>query len=251
VRDGLTVRGYVTKPTGNGPHPLIVLVHGGPHGIYDTWGFDPEAQLFAHHGYAVLQVNFRGSGGRGQEFLAAGYGRWGAEMQDDITDAVRYVVAEGLADPQRICIYGASYGAYSALVGAYRDPDLYRCAVGYAGIYDLPLMFEKGDISELDAGVNFLESALGTNMADLKARSPVYHADRIKARVMLVHGRLDERAPIVHATRMREALIKAGNDPVWRVENREGHGFRSEANRFALYEAMLDFFDANLGVSQD
>ncbi len=246
VRDGLTIRSYVTLPPGTGPHPLIVLVHGGPHGIYDRWGFDPEAQLFARHGYAVLQVNFRGSGGRGQAFLAAGYGKWGIEMQDDITDTVHYVVAEGLADPKRICIYGASYGGYSALVGAYRDPDLYRCAVGYAGIYDLPLMFERGDIPEAEAGVNFLESVLGTDEADLKARSPVYHADRIKASVMLVHGKLDERAPFVHAQRMRQALRDAGKEPRWLVENKEGHGFLSEANRVGFYRALLDFFDANL-----
>ncbi|MGE0625122.1 MAG: alpha/beta hydrolase family protein [Pseudomonadales bacterium] len=247
VRDGLTVRSYLTLPRGAPPHPLIVLVHGGPYGIRDTWEFNPEAQLLAHHGYAVLQVNFRGSGGRGQEFQAAGYGKWGTAMQDDITDTVRYVVREGLADSKRICIYGASYGAYSALVGAYRDPDLYRCAVGYAGIYDLPLLFRTGDISDVEAGVNFLESALGTDEAELKSRSPVYHADRIKAAVMLVHGKLDERAPYEHARRMREALIKTGRDPVWLVENREGHGFRNEDNRIALYEAMLKFFDANIG----
>lgn len=246
VRDGLTVRSYLTLPQTPGPHPLIVLVHGGPHGVYDSWGFDPEAQLFAHHGYAVLQVNFRGSGGRGQAFQEAGYGKWGAEMQDDITDSVRYLTAEGLVDPKRICIYGASYGGYSALVGAYRDPDLYRCAVGYAGVYDLPLMFESGDITEAEAGVNFLASALGTDEADLRARSPVYQADRIRARVMLVHGKLDERAPIVHARRMRQALIEAGNEPVWLVENREGHGFRDAANRLALYRALLDFFEENL-----
>ncbi|HEY5646183.1 MAG TPA: prolyl oligopeptidase family serine peptidase [Pseudomonadales bacterium] len=247
VRDGLTVRSYLTLPRAAGPHPLIVLVHGGPHGIYDTWGFDPEAQLFASQGYAVLQVNFRGSGGRGQQFVAAGHGKWGAEMQDDVTDTVRYVISEGLVDPKRICIYGASYGGYAALVGAYRDPDLYRCAVGYAGIYDLPLMHDTGDVPELDAGANFLESVLGTDPEDLKARSPVYQAGRIKARVMLVHGKLDERAPFVHARRMRDALKKAGNDPVWLVENREGHGFRGESNRLALYEAMLAFFRDNLG----
>jgi dienelactone hydrolase len=252
VRDGLTVRSYLTLPAGaaageTGPLPMIVLVHGGPHGIYDTWGFDAEAQLFASRGYAVLQVNYRGSGGRGMEFMSAGFGRWGAEMQDDITDTVRYTITEGIADEDRICIYGASYGGYAAMTGAFRDPDLYRCAVGYAGVYDLPLMFEKGDIPERESGILYLREALGADPEDLKARSPTQNAARIKAATLLIHGKLDERAPYAHAVAMRRALIEAGNPPDWLVENREGHGFQNHHNRLAMYRKLLDFFDAHTG----
>ena len=248
ARDGLKIRGYLTRPPGNGrPLPMVVLVHGGPHGIYDRWGFDSEAQLFASRGYAVLQVNYRGSGGRGVSFVSAGYGRWGAQMQDDITDTVRFTIAEGIADPDRICIYGASYGGYAALAGAYRDPGLYRCAAGYAGIYDLPMMFEKGDIPEAESGINYLREALGTDSDDLRARSPAYNAERMTAAVMLIHGRLDERAPFDQAVAMRRALIEAGNAPEWLVENREGHGFRDEANRLAMYTRLIEFFDQHIG----
>lgn len=248
ARDGLTIRSYLTLPVSEGdPLPLIVLVHGGPHGIYDRWGFDPEAQLFASQGYAVLQVNYRGSGGRGVAFVSAGYGKWGAEMQDDITDTVRYAIAEGIVDPDRICIYGASYGGYAAMAGAVRDPDLYQCAVGYVGVYDLPLMFKKGDIPEAESGINYLKEALGTDSDDLKARSPSYNAEKIKAAVMLIHGKLDERAPFAHAVAMRKALTQAGNPPEWLVENREGHGFRDHANRLAMYTRLLEFFDKHIG----
>lgn len=248
ARDGVKIRSYLTLPVNDGrPQPMIVLVHGGPHGVYDRWGFNPEAQLFASRGYAVLQVNYRGSGGRGMDFVSAGYGKWGAEMQDDITDTVRFTIAEGIADADRVCIYGASYGGYSAMAGAFRDPDLYQCAVGYAGVYDLPLMFRKGDIPEAESGINYLKSALGTDSEDLKARSPSHNAEKIKASTMLIHGKLDERAPFAHAVAMRKALTEAGNPPVWLVENREGHGFRDDDNRLAMYSALLEFFDEHIG----
>jgi dipeptidyl aminopeptidase/acylaminoacyl peptidase len=249
ARDGLTIRGYLTVP--NVPDkkklPTIVMIHGGPYGIYDAWEFNAESQLFASRGYAVLQVNYRGSGGRGRKFEAAGFGEWGALMQDDITDAVRWAIGDGVTDPKRVCVYGGSYGAYSALTGAFREPELFRCAVGMAGVYDLPLMFEKGEIPTMNRGVNFLKLALGTNTEELKKRSPVYNAEKIKAAVLLLHGRDDERAPFEHARRMRAALEKAGNAPEWVSEWGEGHGFRSEKNRAEAYERILAFFAKHLG----
>jgi dipeptidyl aminopeptidase/acylaminoacyl peptidase len=248
TRDGLLVRGFVTVP--NVPVkkklPTIVLVHGGPHGVYDRWGFDYEAQLFASRGYAVLQVNYRGSGGRGREFAAAGYRQWGAAMQDDVTDAVRWAIEDGVTDAGRVCIYGASYGAYAALTGAFREPQMFRCAVGMAGVYDLPLMFDKGDIQSVRWGVNYLEDVLGRDMEELKRRSPVYNAAKIRAPVLLIHGKDDERAPYEHAVRMRDALVKAGNAPEWLSERLEGHGFYEEGNRAAAYEKMLAFFAKHL-----
>lgn len=249
ARDGLKIRGYLTVPGGVDARrlPMIVLVHGGPHGVYDGYGFDYEAQLFASRGYAVLQVNFRGSGGRGREFESAGYGKWGLEMQDDITDAVRWAIQDGVADPKRICIAGASYGAYSALTGVYREPEMFRCAVGMAGVYDLPLLFERGDIQTITRGMNYLKFAVGTDTEELKRRSPVYNAEKIRTPVLLLHGKIDERAPFEHAKRMREALEKAGNPPEWFTEWGEGHGFLDEGNRQAAYERLLDFFDRHIG----
>lgn len=249
VRDGETIRGYITVPPGSSGKdlPLIVLPHGGPHGIYDTWTYNFETQLLANRGYAVLQVNFRGSGGRGNEFLESGYGEWGGEMQDDITDATLWAIADGVADPDRICIYGASYGAYAALTGAYREPDLYRCAIGMSGVYDLELMFESGDIADAQRGISYLKEVLGEEEEDLQSRSPVFNADNISANVMLIHGRQDVRAPLKHARRMRSALEDAGKEVVWLVESGERHGIMSDQNRASTYQAMLDFLQENIG----
>lgn len=252
ARDGLKIRGFLTVPPGSGGErarnlPMVVNIHGGPHGIFDRSSYDFERQVFATRGYAVLQVNFRGSGGRGREFDAAGYGKWGREMQDDVTDAVRWAIEQGIADPSRICIFGASYGAYSALIGAVREPDLFKCAIGMAGVYDLPLMFTKGDIQFQARGMAYLKDELGNDMADLRDRSPVYHAKSIKAKVMLLHGTDDQRAPLEHAQRMRKALVDAGNPPEWIVESNEGHGFFGLENRAAAYTRILDFIGRNIG----
>ena len=180
--------------------------------------------------------------------MAAGFGKWGAEMQDDITDTVRYTIAEGMWPTRG----GSAFTARAtAATPPWRapsaNPDLYRCAVGYAGVYDLPMMFEKGDIADREAGLNYLKETLGTDTDDLKARSPSHNADRIEAATMLIHGKLDERAPYAHALAMRKALTEAGNPPEWLIENREGHGFRDPDNRVAMYTALLAFFDKHIG----
>jgi len=255
VRDGTKVRGFLSLPDlpdkRSKDLPLVVVVHGGPHGVADRWGYDSEAQLFAAQGYAVVQVNFRGSDGRGRSFEAAGYGRWGREMQDDVTDVVRFLIDDGTVDPERICIYGGSYGAYAALTGAYRTPDLYQCAIGVAGVYDLPMMFKRGDVRLSRSGHHYLKVAVGTDKAEMQDRSPTYNADKITAKVMLVHGAKDERAPLAQAQRMRRQLIKAGNEPRWLLEKREGHGFIEEQNRLNMYTQVLEFLDENLGHETD
>jgi dipeptidyl aminopeptidase/acylaminoacyl peptidase len=249
ARDGERVRGYVTVPAGtSAPRPMIVIPHGGPHNVYNNWGYDYETQLFASRGYVVLHVNYRGSGGRGLRFLEAGYGEWGAKMQDDITDATRWAIAEAGVDPERICIYGASYGGYAALTGAYREADLYRCAIGMSGVYDLNLMFESGDISGAQRGLSYLREVLGDDRALLDTRSPVANADKIEAKIMLIHGRQDARAPFAHAERMRDALRAADNEPVWLSETRERHGVMSGDNRERVYAAMLEFLAASIGA---
>jgi dipeptidyl aminopeptidase/acylaminoacyl peptidase len=244
ARDGLQLHGYLTRPRdGEGPFPLVVLPHGGPHGVRDRWEFDWEVQLLANRGYAVLQVNYRGSGGYGVDFRQAGYGEWGAAMQDDVTDATRWAVEQGITEANSICIYGASYGAYAALMGAVREPDLYRCAIGLAGVYDLQLMFEAGDVQRWEVGQAFLQRYLGENPELLRKRSPVYNAERIQAPVMLIHGKDDWRADFEHAERMREALEDAGKTVEWVELGGEGHGIYNPETRREVYGELLAFLE--------
>lgn len=249
ARDGVKVRGLLTLPPGEDKNlPAVVMVHGGPHGVYDRWGFNWKAQMLAAKGIAVLQINYRGSGGQGLDFRTLGYGRWGREMQDDVTDGVKFAIGNGTVDPKRVCIYGASYGGYSALVGVSRDPDFYQCAVGLAGVYDLELMFEVGDIRRTLSGVNYLKMAVGDDKDDLRSRSPVHNASKIKVPVLLVHGKRDVRVPIKHAERMRRALQKSGNKPEWHVEAREAHGIFGDENRVVVYQKIVDFLSKHLAL---
>jgi dipeptidyl aminopeptidase/acylaminoacyl peptidase len=250
ARDGLEIRGYLTVPKGSDGKnlPLIVHPHGGPFGPFDDWGFDPEVQMLANHGYAVMQLNFRGSGNYGREFERSGYQQWGGTMQDDLTDATLWAIKEGIADQDRICIYGASYGAYASAMGIAKEPDLYKCAVGYVGVYDMALMYNRGDIRERDSGVNFLKEALGTGSNKLAAASPTKMADRIKAPIFIVSGGEDQRAPKAHSEALRDALKKAGKPYEWMVAEHEGHGFFKEETNLELYTRMLAFFDKYIGT---
>jgi dipeptidyl aminopeptidase/acylaminoacyl peptidase len=250
ARDGLVLHGYLTRPRGqeNAQRlPLVVYLHGGPYGIRDSWAFDSEVQMLASRGYAVLQVNFRGSGGYGVPFMHAGFRQWGAAMQDDVSDATRWAVAQGLADAGRICIFGASYGGYSALAGAVRDPDLYQCAIGYVGIYDLRLMYTRGDIPQSIFGENYLKMVLGENQDELYDRSPIAHLERLKARVMLIVGGADERVPAVQGERLHEALTMRKVDHDWLYQRTEGHGFYAEAHLVEMYERVLALLDQRIG----
>lgn len=248
ARDGLGLKGYLTIPHGSSGKqlPMVVLLHGGPFGIFDDWDFEGDRQMLAAAGYAVLQVNFRGSGNHGRAFRKAGARQWGKAMQDDVTDATRWAIQQGYADPRRICIYGASYGAYAALMGVAREQDLYRCAVGYVGVYDLPTMHTHGDIQQRGSGENFLNEWLGTR-AELGAVSPNRMADRIKVPVFLAAGGEDQRAPIEHSRMMERALKTAGVPVETLYYPNEGHGFYVEANRKAYYERLLAFLARNIG----
>ena len=248
ARDGLQLAGYLTEPAGAGPHPLIVLPHGGPHGIRDEWGFDSEVQLLANRGYAVLQVNFRGSGGYGLDFELAGHRQWGAKMQDDLTDATRWAIEKGVTSKDRVCIYGTSYGGYAALMGAVREPTLYQCAVGYAGVYDLQLLFKSGDIPDSRVGRDYLERVLGTDQADLQARSPTQNVQGIRVPILLIHGKDDFRADYQHATRLKAALEKGGKSVDWLALSGEGHGIYDEEGRAKTYERLLTFLARYLPV---
>lgn len=248
ARDGTQIFAYLTRPNDSeGPFPLVVLPHGGPHGVRDHWQYNPEVQLLASRGYAVLQVNFRGSGGYGKDFLYSGYGEWGTLMQDDVTDATQWAIREGLAEDGRICIYGGSYGGYAAMMGAVREPDLYQCVIAYVGVYDLELMFKKGDIPTRDSGIVFLKQAIGEDKADLHARSPVHNLDKLKAPVFIVHGGKDHRVDIAHAYQLRDALEAIDKPYEWMVKPKEGHGFYRPENRLELYQRMLAFLEQHIG----
>lgn len=247
ARDGLPLHGYLTVPNGSGGKnlPTVVLPHGGPFGIQDVWGFDDEAQMLAEAGYAVIKVNFRGSGGYGRAFKEAGARQWGLTMQDDLTDTTRWLIDQGIADPKRICIYGASYGAYAALMGVAKEPDLYRCAAGYVGVYDLPAMQQEDARNSKRLG-NWSEDWVGER-ASLGAVSPNRMADRIKVPVFLAAGGEDEIAPIEHSKLMERALIKAGVPVETLYYSTEGHGFYREENRLEYYTKLLAFLSRHLG----
>lgn len=248
ARDGLELHGFLTVPHGSTGRdlPMVVVPHGGPIGIFDNGSFDHENQLLAAAGYAVLQINFRGSGNYGRAHSRAALKQWGRAMQDDVTDATRWAISEGIADARRICIYGASYGAYSAMMGAAREPGLYQCAAGYVGVYDLRLMFTGGDIQDRDSGMSYLREWLG-DPATLGAVSPVNLAERIRVPVFLAAGGQDKRAPIQHTERMEAALKRAGTPVESLYYKTEGHGFYTQAHRSEYYGKLLAFLSRSLG----
>ncbi|SDD10327.1 alpha/beta hydrolase family protein [Aquimonas voraii] len=247
ARDGLLLDALLTLPPGAEPRdlPLVVHPHGGPFDIQDQWGFDPRVQLLATRGLAVLQVNFRGSGGYGRTFVEAGYKQWGRSMQDDLTDATRWVIEQGIADARRICLFGASYGGYASLMGVAKEPDLYACAVGDVGVYDLESWARRVDFQKLRWGKNYLQDAVGSE--GLREVSPVHLASHIKVPVFLAAGENDRRAP-VQQTEMMEAALKRAGVPVQTLYFRgEGHGYYSTDNKLKFYGELLAFLDRHIG----
>lgn len=246
ARDGTPLQGYLTLPNDSSGKnlPLVVNPHGGPMGIADDWLFDNDAQLLASRGYAVLQVNFRGSGNHGRDFVAAGYHQWGRAMQDDLTDATRWAITQGIADPGRICIYGSSYGAYAALMGAVREPQLYRCAAGNVGVYDLESMY-KDDARSHDSSREYMDRTLGTD--NLAGISPNLLAEKITVPVLLTAGDSDLTAPPGHTRKMRDALEKLGRPVETKIYFGEGHGYYEPENRMDFYTRLLNFLDRNIG----
>jgi dipeptidyl aminopeptidase/acylaminoacyl peptidase len=247
ARDGLPLEGYLTLPKGSDGKdlPLVIHPHGGPFGPFDSWGYNPELQILASRGYAVLQVNFRGSGNYGRAFTRAGYKQWGGTMQDDLTDATKWAIEQGIADPNRICIYGASYGGYASLMAVAKEPDLYACAIGNVGVYDMPAMFNSGDIPESLSGRNFLKEALGER--SLESASPTRLADRIKVPVSLMAGREDFRAAPIHTELMEKALRELGKPVEMKIYEGEGHGNYLPENRLDFANRVIAFLDRHIG----
>ncbi|MEN5209420.1 prolyl oligopeptidase family serine peptidase [Stenotrophomonas terrae] len=247
--DGMELEAILTVPRNSEGRalPTVVLPHGGPHGVRDGWFYDTDAQFLANRGYLVVQVNYRGSGGRGDAFERSGYLQWGTRIQQDIIDGLDQAVALGLADTNRVCSYGASFGAYSAMMLAARQPTRFRCAVGLAGVYDLKMMYNKGDIADYAYGRNYLRRAIGNSDAELVANSPAALAASIQIPVFLAHGERDERTPIAQANAMRAALVAAGRPPQWMAVAGEGHGFYNDDNSAAFYRALEGFLARNIG----
>lgn len=248
ARDGLQVHGYLTLPPAadaGKPRAMVLLPHGGPFGVFDRWGFDEEVQMLAQAGYAVLQVNYRGSGNYGRDFHEAGAGEWGRKLQFDLTDATKWAIAENIADPARICIYGASYGAYAALMGAASEPSLYRCAAGYVGVYDMTE--HHRELSDNNAADRLWAQQWLGPRERMTAISVPPLAGRIKAAVFLAAGGEDRITPISHSEKMEKALVKAGVPVETLYYADEGHGFYKEEHRRAYYTRLLGFLARHLG----
>jgi len=251
ARDGLLIHGYLTVPAGHQPKdlPLVVLVHGGPW-VRDTWGFDPLVQLLANRGYAVLQMNYRGSTGYGEELYRKARRQIGREIQDDVEDATRWAIAAGVADPKRIAIMGGSYGGYSALFGLGRTPELYRCGISFAGVTDWPAIYANSDVAESKSAKRYWREQIGDPIKDeydLRSISPVNFADKITAPVLIIQGKEDQRVPQDQARRMIAALEKAGRKPESLFIPKLSHTFGNEKQRTEILKAMVAFLEKNLG----
>jgi dipeptidyl aminopeptidase/acylaminoacyl peptidase len=249
-RDGLAIHGYLTLPKGVEPRnlPVVINPHGGPW-FRDHWGFDPEVQFLANRGLAVLQMNYRGSTGYGKAFWEAGFKEWGRKMQDDISDGVPWLVKQGLADPRRIGIYGGSYGGYATLAGVTFTPDLYACGVDNVGPSNLFTMLASfPPYWELDR--QKLYEMIGDPIKDaplLREVSPLFHAERIRAPLLVAQGANDPRVKKAESDQIVQALKQRGIQVEYLVKDNEGHGFQNEENRFDFYRAMERFFGVCLG----
>jgi dipeptidyl aminopeptidase/acylaminoacyl peptidase len=248
ARDGLTIHGYLTLPRDGGTNlPLVVHPHGGPW-ARDFWGYNPEVQFLANRGYAVLQMNFRGSVGYGRSFWEASFRQWGKTMQDDITDGVKYAIEQGIADPKRVAIYGGSYGGYATLAGLAFTPELYACGVDYVGVANL-FTFLKTIPPYWKPMLDMFYEMVGNPEKDkelLAEASPVLHADHIRAPLLIAQGAQDPRVNIDESDQMVAALRQHGTPVEYIVKDNEGHGFHNEENRFEFYEAMEGFLEKYL-----
>ena len=256
ARDGLEIPGLLTLPAGAGGKnlPLVVLVHGGPYVRGAAWGWAGETQFLASRGYAVLQPEFRGSAGFGWAHFRAGWKQWGLAMQDDLADGVRWAIAQGIADPKRVCIAGGSYGGYAALMGLANDPDLYKCGINWAGVTDINLLYDGhwrfgSDLSDQwkRYGMPELVGDQVSDAAQLKATSPILQAARIRQPLLLAYGSHDQRVPVVHGRRFRDAVGAANTQVEWVEYANEGHGWSLVDNRIDFWRRVERFLDRHIG----
>lgn len=252
TRDGLQIEAYLTLPDGLTPDtakqlPVVVNPHGGPW-ARDCWGYSSEVQFLSNRGYAVFQMNFRGSTGYGRHFLEASYKQWGLKMQDDITDGVKWLIEQGIANPNRIAIYGGSYGGYATLAGLTFTPDLYACGIDYVGVSNL-FTFMQTIPPYWRPMLEMMYEQVGHPKHDadqLAATSPALHADKIKVPLFVAQGANDPRVNKAESDQMVEALRQRGVVVEYMVKDNEGHGFHNQENRFDFYRAMERFLKAHL-----
>jgi dipeptidyl aminopeptidase/acylaminoacyl peptidase len=256
ARDGLEIPGLLTLPPGSRRKnlPMVVLVHGGPWVRGNSWGWDAQSQFLASRGYAVLEVEFRGSTGFGAKHFEAGLKQWGLAMQSDVADGARWAIAKGYADPHRICIAGASYGGYAALMGLVIDPELYRCGIEWLGVTDINLMYtgtwySKPDLSDpyLRYGMPALIGDPVKDAAQLKATSPIRQAARISQPLLLAYGSEDERVPIYHGKKFYAAVKDSNPHVEWIEYSGEGHGWSLAKNRIDFWRRVEGFLDRWIG----
>jgi len=251
-RDGLTIHGYLTLPKGYTMEtakklPVIVNPHGGPW-ARDYWGFNPEIQFLANRGYAVFQMNFRGSTGYGKSFWEASFKKWGLEMQNDVTDGTNWLVEKGIADPERLVIYGASYGGYATLMGIVKEPELYAAAVDYVGVSNL-FTFMKTIPPYWEPYLQMMYEMVGNPVTDslqMAQTSPALNADKINTPLFIAQGANDPRVNKAESDQVVEALKARGIVVEYMVKDNEGHGFYNQENRFDFYRAMEKFLTENL-----
>ncbi|WP_020653964.1 alpha/beta hydrolase family protein [Massilia niastensis] len=257
ARDGRPIPGLLTLPAGGARSklPLVVLVHGGPYVRGKSWGWEPESQFLASRGYAVLEPEFRGSTGFGMAHFQAGWKQWGLAMQDDIADGVRWAIDKGIADPQRVCIAGASYGGYATLMGLVRDPDLYRCGVNWAGVTDINLLYDGHWSFDSDLGADWknygMPVLIGDQVRDaaqLKATSPIEQAARLTRPLLMAYGGVDRRVPMYHGTTFRDAVSRTNKQVEWIEYQDEGHGWSLPKNRIDFWTRVEKFLDRHIGA---
>ena len=248
-RDKLTIHGYLTLPVSSTRNqlPVVINPHGGPW-VRDSWGFNPEVQFLANRGYAVFQINYRGSTGYGRKFWEASFKQWGKKMQDDLTDGVNWLIEQGIADPKRIAIYGGSYGGYATLSGLTFTPDLYACGVDYVGVSNL-FTFMNTIPPYWKPYLEMMYEMVGNPDTDeelLRSASPVFHVDEIKAPLLVAQGKNDPRVNYTESNQIVDALKKKGVDVQYIIKENEGHGFHNEENKFEFYYAMEQFLKKHL-----
>ncbi len=250
TRDGLEMPIHVTKPAGKGPWPLVMLVHGGPNVRGGHWAWDADSQFLASRGYLVVEPEFRGSTGFGYRHYRAGWKQWGLAMQDDVTDAARWAIAQKLADPDRVAIAGASYGGYATMMGLAKEPQLFKAGVNWVGVTDIELMYSVSWSDLGDIGRRYflpqLVGDLEKDKAQLDATSPLKQAARIKQPVLMAYGAEDRRVPIVHGEKMRDALQKNGTPVEWIAYAEEGHGWLKASNRVDFWNRVEAFLARHL-----
>ncbi len=254
ARDGLSIPTYLTLPPGGQKKnlPLVVLVHGGPWVRGATWHWQREVQFLASRGYAVLQPEFRGSTGFGYKHFRAGWKQWGLAMQNDLADGARWAIAQGVADPKRICIAGASYGGYAAMMGLVNDPELFRCGINWVGVTDIDLMYSAywSDISDETKryGMPRMVGDRDKDAAQLKATSPLANAARITQPVLMAYGGADQRVPLVHGEKLRDALKGHNPQVEWIAYADEGHGWIKPETNADFWSRVERFLHQHIGA---